>query len=460
VNVDEKDNPLYSTAGAEYNLSTDGRLTNKFNKPRDKSRSYSKDFYKAAHSFIDDYTHVKHMSPILPYIQSIEHLNRLGFAEHAKKENVAEWVKQWTDLHIFKKEKVGALGPELDTFFKVMRRLTSLSTMAFNIPAGGWNLAMGIYNNIRSETAEIEAKGLSRLFGGVDRGGYGAYNRKANEILKKYQVVSIDYDSNPKLGSKKIFDSLAHGVTRAGEYTIQGSLFLGLMTDKEYDSFEFRKNKDGVEELHLKEGVDAEAIKKKFIEYKNRISDIQGKYSEKDRRNFQAGEFGKAVLQFRLWALDWLKERFGKRYIDSNGNVKMGSWRRLVSDGLQELKDDIKEKGVGKAIWENKEAMANLKGAMTVAVFLSMSLGGEDDKKKREAGDNLEKALGNLLFVFDPQTLKFTVEHPIASMSTVSRFISALYNATKFDTERAAKDVVGALPYNKVVKQTADLIED
>lgn len=458
TNIDEKENPLALSGGSEYNLSTDGRLKSKFNKPRDKSRGYSKDFYKAAHSFIDDYTHVKHFNPILPYIQSIEYLNKMGFAEHEKKENVAEWVKQWTDLHILKKEKVGALGPELDTFFKLMRKLTSLSVMAFNYPAGGWNLAMGIYNNIRAESAEIEAKGLKRLFGGTDRAGYGAYNKKASELLKKYQVVSVDLDSNPKIGGKKIFDTLAHGVTRAGEYTIQGSLFLGLLTDEEYNSFEF-KNIDGVQELVLKDGVDADKIKNKFIEYKNRISDIQGKYSEKDRRNFQAGEFGKAMSQFRLWALDWLAERFGSRYIDPNGNVKVGSWRPLFEDGFAELRADIKKEGV-KAIWNNKEAMANLKGLMTVAVFLSLGLGGDDDKKKRDAADNIDKALGNLLFIFDPGTLKFTLEHPIASMAIVTRFVGAVEAGTKFNWDLAGKEITNITPYNKIVKQAADLIEE
>jgi uncharacterized protein YfkK (UPF0435 family) len=460
VNVDEAQNPLLTKENGEYNLSTDGRLKSKFNKPRDKDRGYSKDFYRAAHEFIDDYTHVKHMSPLLPYIQSIEHINKMGFKEHGVKNNVAEWVKQWTDLHIFKKDKPGALGPELDVFMKMLRKLTSLTTMAFNYPAGAWNLTMGIYNNIRSETLATETKGLSRLFYGSNRSGNGVVNKKALEILRKYQVVSIDYDSNPKLFAGRLFDALAHGVTRAGEFTIQGSLFLGLLTEEEWNSFELKKNKDGVEEIHVKDGVNEKKLKDKLISYKNRISDIQGKYGERERRNFQAGEFGKIAIQLKLWALDWWKERFGERYIDRDGVEHSGSWRTFVGQGLADLRADIKEEGV-KAIWNNKQAMANLKGAMFVAVFLSLRLGGDDDKDKRKAGDDLDKALGNLLFVFDPKQLKFTLQNPVPAVGTITRFVDALDKAIyKSDFEGAAKSVGKGLPYNKAVSQVAEFIED
>lgn len=451
VNVDEVQNPLITKDTGEYNLSTDGRLKSKFNKPRDKDRGYSKDFYKAAHTFIDDYTHVKYMAPLLPYIQSIEHINKMGFKEHGVKNNVAEWVKQWIDLHIFKKEKQGALGPELDVFFKTLRRLTSLIVMSFNAPAAAWNVTMGTYNNIRQETLKEQVKGTSRLLKD------GVLNKKAVDILKKYQVVSFDYDSNPKLYAGKLFDMLAHGLTRAGEYYVQGSIFLGYLTDKEYDSFEY-KDVNGVKELVVKDGVDEKALKDKFISYKNRVSDIQGKYHEKDRRNYMAGEFGKLVGQFRTWLPDAVKQRFGEEYIDRDGVVHKGSYRTFIGQGFADLKVDIKENGI-KGLTENKEAMANLKGLMVVAAFMALRFGGGDDKKRKK-GDVIDQALGNLLYIFDIDQLKFMVKNPIAAQGTLTKFVAVMEDAMKLDVEKGAKDIKNALPYNKVVDLVDEVVED
>jgi hypothetical protein len=452
VNVDEKENPLEIKETGEYNLSTDGRLKSKFNKPRDKSRGYSKDFYKAAHTFIDDYTHVKHMSALLPYIQSIEHINKVGYKEHGVKNNVAEWVKQWTDLHIFKKNKQGALGPELDVAFKYLRKLTSLMVMAFNVPAAAWNAAMGTYNNIRQESLKEQLKGSGRLLKD------GVLNKKAVDILKKYQVVSLDYDSNPKLYAGRLFDMLAHGLTRAGEYYIQGSIFLGYLTDEEYNSFEY-KDVNGVKELVVKDGVDEKALKDKLISYKNRVSDIQGKYSDKDRRNYMAGEFGKLVGQFRTWLPDAFKQRFGEEYIDRDGVVHKGSYRAFIGQGFADLKADIREKGI-KGLTENKEAMANLKGLMVVAAFMSLRLGGSDDDKRRKKGDLIDQALGNLLYAFDIDQLKFMVKNPIAAQATVSKFVNVMEDAMKLDVDKGVKDVKKALPYGKSLDIVEQLVED
>lgn len=452
VNVDEKENPLAKQEGSEYQLSTDGRLKSKFNKPRDKDRGYSKDFYAAAFSFIDDYTHVKFMTPLLPYINSIEHINKVGFGEHGAKNNVAEWVNQWKDLHIFKKDKQGALGPELDTFMKMIRRLTSLAVMAFNVPAAGWNAAMGTYNNLRAETFKEVARGSKRLIKD------GVLSKKAKDILNKYQVVSLDYDSNPKLYAGRLFDMLAHGLTRAGEYYVQGSMFLGYLTPEEYNSFEY-KDVNGVKELVVKPGVDEKALQEKMISYKNRVSDIQGKYSNKDQRNYMAGEFGKLVGQFKTWLPDAARIRFGKEYIDRDGITRSGSYRTFIGQGFKDLKADIKENGI-KGLTENKNAMANIKGLMLVAAFMAIRLGADDDEKKRKKGDAIDQALGNLLYIFDIDQLKFTVKNPIAALGTLNSFVNVMEDALNLDAKKGLKHVKKVLPYNKVIDVSTELLPE
>jgi len=447
TNVDEKENPLALTGGAEYNLSTDGRLKSKFNKPRDKSRGYSKDFYKAAHSFIDDYTHTEHIGKLLPYIQSIEYLNQVGFKEHEKKENVAEWVKQWTDLHIFKKEKVGALGPELDTFFRIIRKLTSLNVMAFAYRAGGFNIAMGIYNTIRKESAEAQYKGTKRLIQNP---------KKAAAIIRKYNAVSLDFDSNPKLYAGKLFEMLAHGLTRGGEYYIQGSAFLGLMSDKDFNSIEYNESTGQVK---LKEGADEKGIKSRAIANIKTVSDIQGKYGEADKRNYQAGEFGKLVGQFKIWVPDAFKQRMGEEYIDANGVTHRGTYRAFLGQGFTDLKEAIKKDGI-EGFTKNKDAMSNLKGLMVVAAFMALRLGGDDDKNKRKKGDAIDQALSNLLFIFDIDNIKFFVKSPVAAQATVSKFVNVMEDVMKLDVEKGSKDIISALPNSKAIKAGIEFIEE
>ena len=83
-------------------------------------------------------------------------------------------------------------------------------------------------------------------------------------MLKKFQVVSQDYESNPKLFAGRLFDDMAFGLTRIGEYYIQGSMSLGMMSEADYNSFEI---KDG--ELVVKEGVDEKKLKEKMISYED-----------------------------------------------------------------------------------------------------------------------------------------------------------------------------------------------
>jgi hypothetical protein len=456
INVDEKDNEnvLQLRGGAKYGIDPHGALVNKFMKNRSKDRGYSKDFYKAAFEFIDESTHSKHMQELLPYIDSIEYLNKMGLVDdegnvlHGVKDNVAEWIKQWKDLHLFKVDKPGKLGPEVDAAMKLLRVLTSQLVMAFNVKAGLINIAMGQYNNLRAETAKDLKEGHKRMIKDP---------KKTADILKKYQVISIDYESNPKLFAGRLFDNLAHGLTRAGEYYIQGSMFMGLMSEKDYDSFEYKKNKEGVEELVLKEGVDEKEVKDRMIKNKNRVSDIQGKYSDKDRRNFMAGEFGKMVGQFKVWVPDWWRERFGEEYITADGHVKKGSYRQFTVDAIKDLRDQVKAEGPS-AIWNNKVAMTNLKGALAVATLLSLKMAGDDDDKKRKQGDLLSQMTSNVLFVFDPSGLKFTVSHPVAVLGTLEKFAKVLEGSLKMDAEKTGKDIMKVVPYNKAITQIPDLI--
>jgi hypothetical protein len=472
VNVDEKENPLLVKNNSQFSMNNNGVLSSKFDKPRDKTRGYSKDFYRAGIEFIDDMMHVKHMSKIVPIANSIEYLNNEGYEEHEKKPNVVKWIQEWRDLHLFKNPK--QITPEIDVALRFLRNLTSMTTMMYNIPAGTLNLFMGLYNNWRAENSEKVATGHARLFGKLGKHkmnldyGLGTINPYAIDILRKFHVVSTDLDSNPKINIARTFTELGHALTRYGEFQIQGSMFLGLMTKEEYDSFEYKKNKQGIDELVFKDNItpaEQKALKEKFIAYKNRVSDIQGKYADIDRRNIMNGEAGKAAFTFKVWLPDFIRIRFGNRYIDANGKTKEGSWRTVTGEGLAELRKQIKEnggyaKGVKNTFFTNEEnksqeaknVLSNLKGLMAVVFFWAMANQDDDDKKRKKTALDAQAALEQLLFVLNPNTLKWTVTRPVAAMGTVEKFINVADDVLKADADKLEKDIMKLIPANKALK--------
>jgi hypothetical protein len=382
-------------------------------------------------------------------------------------------------MHLFKAQD--SKHPALDVALRFLRHMTSMTTMMFNVTAAGMNAMMGNYNNWRAENGAKVALGNKRLFGEVGKHkvdkdyAYGGVNPYAVDILRKYKIVSTDYDSNPKAYIGRLFESLGHGLTRMGEFQVQGSMFLGLMSDEEYNSFEYKKDKHGIDQLVVKEGVDEAKLKERLLGYKNRVSDIQGKYADKDRRNIMNSELGKAAFQFKIWLPDFIIERFGNEYINADGEVKKGSWRDFSADAFKELRDQIRDQGVweflttaeepkdeeGKLKYKKaKNMMANLKGAMFTAMFMILASQNDDDKKKRKQADLTEIALGNLLFVLDPDQLKYTLTKPIAALGTAEKFVDAYQALLEANTDKLGKTAARLVPGNKLYRQIEDLAKD
>jgi len=450
-NVDESVNPLEIKGDAEYSLNNKGQLVSKFDKPRSKDRGYSKDFYRAMNQFIDESAHVKHMSKIMPLVESVEYLNKKGYIEKGiqPKKNVAKWIEAWKALHIFKEPHVN--DPVLDASIKLMRKLVASTTMWFNVPANAINVFVGNYNNWRAENAETLAKGNARLFGGKgERGGYGVVNKYALDIIKKYNIVNQDYDSQPTLRANNIFAKMANIGTQLGEYQIQGSLALGLLNEDEFNSFEFTKDKYGNDVLTVKpDGKYTEdEIKAKMTQIKNRVTDIQGKYPDEDRRNIMRGEFGKALFQFKVWMPDWFKERFGARYINAYGQEKEGSYTKMLRIGIKEMAADLKKGDIKKAL-TNPAFVTNLKGMITIGALLALKNSGDDEEKKK-GGLNWDNMLSQVLFIFDLEQDKYMVSNPAAVLGKLKDLLNAFEALVGFE-EDAWEKTKRVLPANKAI---------
>lgn len=445
-NIDEAVNPLELKGEAEYSLNEKGQLVSKFDKPRAKDRGYSKDFYKAMNQFIDESAHVKHISKIMPLVDSVEYLNKNGYMEegYTIKPNVSKWIEDWKKLHIFKEPHVN--DPILDASIKAMRKLVASTTMWFNIPANVLNVFMGNYSNWRQENGKTVALGNKRLFGG--NGKNRAYGL---DIIKKYNVVNQDYDSNATMKYGAILSKLGTIGTQIGEYQIQGSLGLGLLSEDEFNSFEYTKDKYGNEILTVKPGVDEKALKEKMTQVKNRVTDIQGKYPDEDRRNIMKGEIGKAAFQFKVWIPDYFKERFSSKYYNAYGQEKEGTFTKLLRVGIKEMYADLK-KGDFKNIYKNNPSfMSNLKGIATIGTLMALAHQDGDDEEAKKGSLSFQNALSQVLFILDLEQDKYMVSNPVAALGKTKDLLSAFEALVTLD-EKAYDKVKRVLPANKLEK--------
>jgi hypothetical protein len=435
-----------------------GGLNLKFDKRRPDGKGYSKDFHAAAISLINDYAHVKHMSPLVPLFDSVQFLYEKGFDSSLP--NVAKFIESEMQDKIYQNQKAYSLGQEIDFVLRFLRRLGSLTTMAFNVPANAVNIAIGNYNNWRQEGVGHVLKGNKRMFfekRGGQKAGEMAISKKALDILRQYNIIQFDAESNPRINGAKLFDKMAYFFNQIGEYQIQGSMFLGFLTKDEWNSFELKDGK-----YQLKEGVDKKDFEDKMQSYKDAVSAIQGKYDEKDRRMFMRGEAGKSIAQFKTWMPDWYKSRFGKEFVNKYGVTERGSFNMFTKSAIAEIKNDFKDGGFkienGIPVIKNKQIARNLRGMVTIATLYILSHSGDDEdkkKKKKQYYDtlSLENTLGNLLFVFDPDQLNYLIKNPVAIQGTVTKFIDAFSAAIDGDGKKFKKSMKKITPYNKVYDQ-------
>lgn len=370
------------------------------------------------------------------------------------KKNVAKWIEDWKALHIFKEPHVN--DPVLDATIKLMRKLVASTTMWFNLPANAINVLTGNYNNWRQENGTTLKKGNARLFAGKgERSAYGIVNKYALDIIKKYNIVNQDFDSQPTLRANNIFSKMATIGTQLGEYQIQGSLALGLMPDKVYDSFEYKKDKYGNDVLVVKDGVNEDDIKQEILKVKNRVTDIQGKYPDEDRRNIMKGEIGKAVFQFKVWIPDWFRERFAPEYYNAFGERKEGTLRSFYTNGFKELKKEIEKNGYKKTFWNgdsivSKNFRSNIKGLMVLTALLSYKYRDDDDDEVKGKMTMASNLLGQILFVLDPEQDKYMVSNPVAALGKTKDFINAAEAIITLD-EKAWDKTKRVLPANKAI---------
>jgi len=443
--IHEDNTKLSADNYSPYLLNVKGQLSNQFGS--EFKGKYTKDFHQAMLHYINDMSFSKNISPILPYVYSIEYYNANKFGEKEAKKNVTEWLNHWKAKHIFKEDKV--MFPEVDYAMKFMRQWTSLIAMTFNAKAGFWNAVVGKYNAWRE--SGLSLKGEKRMFKSGKDGKY-FISKKAKNVLENYHVVATeqiaDFNSNA-LGK---VNKISRVFSMMGEYYVQGTQFLGQISNEDWAKI----NQQGEYT-----GADKEAFEERIRAYKKKVSDTQGKYSDKDRRNFELWELGRFIGQFKTWIPDWWRVRFGEKGIGANGEEMGGSYRYMFDKSISDLIKSISTR----ELFTSKEPYfvnmrKNLSELLLTAILLSFKFSGDDDDKKRKQGDALSQATQNLLFVFDPSTLSYTIGNPAAGLKPTKDFLKMLSDALSGEEYKTGKrkgelkatgEAKRLLPYNNLV---------
>ena len=444
---------------SQYGLTNRGRMVSKFHSSGTKyMKDFSGDHGRALREYVQDMIYIKNMEQLVPLVDSIDQYNSDNMAT---RKNTKAFMDVWQKGYLYK-EKTISINPTVDRTLKFLRAWTHLRVMAFNIPAGAFNVIMGKYQTFRGLERKTRIMGEKRY--------WGNNFKKTQAILEKYKLLSIETgkDYLPRIGH--YFDKLMFGLTEIGENYIQGSSIIGQLSTEKWNWLNSKGELKTVDEngkvltTEQLEQRDID-IRKELEEARTATFKLQGAYSKDDIRNFGHFELGRAISQFRVWMPETYDDRFGKKKIDAYGNKHQGTLNYMATKGWKEIHKDIRDpKFFTSDEYEYQLKRRNLRSAMAVcaigvgAIAMTAGGGGDDDEETILA-NQFYKALGEMLFIFNPSTLKFTIGNTFAAQGTVSSFLDVLINITGYYESGKNKGkwkggtyIERTLPYKNVYK--------
>lgn len=203
------------------------------------------------------------------------------------------------------------------------------------------NVLVGKYHNLKNAGGKAFALGEKRYWMGKE----GKMNlldplkgtKEAQEILKNLGFLDINIYDEVGIHKKTSLDTMLSGLALMpmirSEKWIQGSHFLGLLTDKEWDLV---KDEGKLSEDRLNE-----------LEEEVKTSHGKG-YQPTDQRMLQMYSWGRLILQFSRYLPTMAYDRMAKKDINRYGRLHMGSYVAMyepiqkIINGEMSTKDFVK----------------------------------------------------------------------------------------------------------------------
>lgn len=454
---------------SDITIDKKGVMKSKYGKELDKNVPFSKDYYRAFLDYGKEMIFIQNMESIMPVLEGIETLNK----QLGNMENTVKFLEIWKKGNILG-EKIVNIDARLDTVLRFLRTWTRNLFMTFNIKAGGFNYLMGRFNQYRDQDASKFFVGDKRILESLAKanGHLRSEKNRAWNIANNHMFIAFELPLSPKKGITRYFDLMAFGIQEHTENLIKTTSALSLISDEIYYNW-FNDAGDII-------GKDAEEIAKRTKEFsaiasaaRNRIENVQGKYSKEEWRNFMHYESGRFFYQFRVWLPDLIVSRFGKKIINTYGDSAEGSYRTFFRIASSELRKDLATKEFWKGdTMESKNMRKNFKEFVAIAgaTVLYLAASGDDDDK--EAANILSRLLNEMMGVYSLNTLRGIVSGPAASLQTVERVIDALeaaifqieYKRDSKYNKKGDKKIWGAIeritPYNNFLTKPRQFMHE
>jgi hypothetical protein len=286
----------------------------------------------------------------------------IQFNKENGNQNAAEYLTRWwKESFLEKKER------KLNTAEKILDwlvRLTTLRLIGFNPYVALGNILAGKYQELRKRGGKQFILGEKRFFKDWNY---------SQEILKKHRIVEYSFSDFVHMDNKKgVFGAIERAsfiFMDKSENYIQGTAFLGMLTEEEYKS--------------------GEISQERVRQINHKISTLHGEgYTALDARMLGTYALGRAALQFKKWFYTLVGDRFQQRDIDRFGETQTGSyttaggyvqslWGKMI-DGeisMQSFKEEYDKLGEE----QQKEMGAYVRGIGLAGIVSLLILVLEDD---------------------------------------------------------------------------------
>jgi len=375
----------------EINSLLDQGSLNRFEKSRSKTASDmpSMDLNKA----LIDYVHTSLFNNGNSNIEGMKSMqmemdgiiaefDQLGY------KNAKEYVqKVWKDKFLSGVKPTSFVGKAGDKAIRAGVTYTLFKGLAFNYGIAVGNIIVGKYQNIRNAGGKAWALGEKRFYG-IDKlrtpKEYIEHMQKVQKILKDSgfmaQNIYDDINLEQKHNVFNVLESLALGGMIYSEKVIQQPHFLGLLTEKEWNSYDSKGNlKPG------EKGITPE----RQMEIEDEVKRSHGRgYQMSDQRLVSLYSFGQAFMQFSRYIPSMFEERFGYENINIYGQKQIGSLRQFGRVAEAYAKGDISPKEFNEFYSKlddaNKKALRSALVGMGMIVMagIVMASGDKDDKRR------------------------------------------------------------------------------
>ena len=354
-----------NTMGSKRTMNVKKQLITTHNFKESENAEFTYDTHRAVMKYIADMAYVKHVNPLVPTITSLQAIEQI----RGNRPNLTKWMDNFVSTDLLQENKI-TFGRNPDAVLSVLRAITYYSIMTFNIP-------LGVFNILTGTAGTIINRGPKQWYRGAKLMTNPKEWKRANGILKHYTVVSFKDEPNPDVKAGDVIEFLAIGLIKHGERFIQGSAFLGDLPKEVYDNFD----KDGNIIDQSKELSFDEIVRRKIA-----VSDVQGKYSEFNKRFYRANAGWAFVMQFKTWFPDYLNTLIKGKQKNIYAQAEKGYIIGLKDVMLHTYQKHWEKTATGPLTAEQKADREKAFRAMVILASLfslwAMSNGDDDDKEQ------------------------------------------------------------------------------